>query len=153
LAPAPTPAKAPKQLYREVKPQAASKLAKLETPQKAAKPVTKKAASPDQEKRAYAKQQIALLSERLKSGKDDEEWRRYEGLELKSEKGSLEEFEFLGSYQYYVEADFQTGPQKIKVGKKHYQTNIPSQGTYVVLYDTTNKNDPKFSLFKKSWAD
>lgn len=103
--------------------------------------------------RDYALAQMTSLNQKIESDASLEEWRQFRGLELKINRRSPEEFEYLGARQYYIETEMEPGAKRVKIGRKYYKANIPSEGTYVIIYDTADRNSPHFSLFKKSWFE
>ena len=103
--------------------------------------------------RDYAFQQMTALNTKIKADAALTEWKRYRNLELKVSRRPAEEFEYLGARQYYIETELEQGPERVKIGRKYYKANIPSDGIYVIIYDTSDKNSPTFSLFKKSWFE
>lgn len=137
-------------------PAPSAQLAKLtpeEKPTPKVTPEKKEAAKTDSPQKRYAERQMELLSEKIRSGTEDDEWNRYKDLEITVENEDPNEFEFLGSYQYYAEISLEAGKQLIKIGNQRYRIHINDAGTYVVIYDTTDAGDPKFSIFNQNLLD
>lgn len=103
----------------------------------------------------YARAQMTELNQKTK-GADSESYRQYTELTAKVDRSDLTELEFLGNGQYYGELKLDGGNHRIQIRSRNFQVKVPADetgNTFVVLYDTTDRNKPRFVFFNKTLID